>query len=97
MKHKPLAPIFFNEKTPPIRSDQPDASRKTRYDKQAVLKFPVTEEQHKQLRYSYVEAKNKKGPNPLRASLNILFSSSGLACAIQKFLDNQMNMLTVGT
>ena len=64
MKHKPLAPINITGKSPlqPVRPTSSGPDRKTRYDKQAVLKFPVTEEQHKQLRYSYVEAKNKKGP-----------------------------------
>ncbi len=62
MKHRPLAPIFINEKTLPARPDQQESPRKTRYDKQAVMKFPVTEEQHKELRYSFVAAKNQKGP-----------------------------------
>ncbi|WP_430508388.1 hypothetical protein [Rossellomorea marisflavi] len=50
-------------KTParPTRSVSPETPRKTRYDKKSVMRFPVTEEQHKQLRTAYMKAKREPG------------------------------------
>ncbi len=66
MQHKPLAPINFGRKpssqaTGPVSSD---SVRKTRYDKKAVMRFPVTEEQHKQLRTAFAKAKSEPGSAP---------------------------------
>ncbi|MFS8189528.1 hypothetical protein ACMG4J_22730 [Rossellomorea marisflavi] len=66
MKHKPLAPINITGKSPfqSVRPTSSGADRKTRYDKKAVMRFPVTEEQHKQLRTAFAKAKREPGPSP---------------------------------
>jgi len=66
MQHKPLAPINFGEKPSPqaTRPVSSDSARKTRYDKKAVMRFPVTEEQHKQLRTAFAKAKRAPGCAP---------------------------------
>ncbi|MDX8367159.1 hypothetical protein [Cytobacillus sp. IB215665] len=59
MKHKPIAPILFEEQKQPTVKRKTSTQRRTRFDKVAVMKFPVTEEQHVQLRRQYQFLKNR--------------------------------------
>jgi hypothetical protein len=65
MKYNPIAPLFFDEeqthpKSPP-KSPLKDTGgdRKTRFDKTAAMKFPVTEDEHRQLRWIYQTLKTE--------------------------------------
>ncbi|WP_121614130.1 hypothetical protein [Mesobacillus foraminis] len=65
MKYKPIAPLYFDEeKTNPINTPKPelknnDSDRRTRFDKAAPMKFPVTEDEHRQLRWTYQKLKKE--------------------------------------
>jgi len=65
-KHKPIAPLlFFDEKNermknPSItRPKNSSNDRKTRFDKSAPMKFPVTDDENRQFRRLYQSLKNE--------------------------------------
>lgn len=64
-KHKPIAPLFFEEKkdhmkTPSAtRPKHSSDERKTRFDKAAPMKFPVTDDENRQFRRLYQSLKNE--------------------------------------
>ncbi|MDT9027473.1 hypothetical protein [Rossellomorea yichunensis] len=63
MKHKPIAPLFFEEKKEQVRKPSVarsgDHKRKTRFDKSAPMKFPVTDDENRQFRRLYQSLKNE--------------------------------------
>ncbi|MGE6756251.1 hypothetical protein ACQKFO_22950 [Rossellomorea sp. NPDC071047] len=72
MKHKPIAPIFLNDPVERRSAARPSNPRKTRFDKTAPMKFPVTEEENIKLRLFFQSFnRNDKGIRP--ASITELF------------------------
>ncbi|MBT2757966.1 hypothetical protein J7E71_19015 [Mesobacillus foraminis] len=66
MKYNPIAPLFFDENITHLKSHQPKSDliitsgdRKTRFDKTAPMKFPVTEDEHRRLRWMYQTLKTE--------------------------------------
>jgi hypothetical protein len=65
MKHKPIAPLFIDEKkettkNPSVtRPGHSSSDRKTRFDKSAPMKFPVTEDENRQFRRLYQSLKKE--------------------------------------
>lgn len=65
MKHKPIAPLFFDEEitgvkkptSAPLKNSA--GNRKTRFDKAASMKFPVTEDENRQFRWIYQSLKTE--------------------------------------
>ncbi len=71
MKYNPIAPLYFDEENNnPKSSPKPaltntERDRKTRFDKAAPMKFPVTEDEHRQLRWTYQTLKKELQPDSI--------------------------------
>ncbi|QHE63948.1 hypothetical protein FHE72_23440 (plasmid) [Rossellomorea vietnamensis] len=72
MKHKPIAPIFLNDPVEKRAAARPSNSRKTRFDKTAPMKFPVTEEENIKLRRLF-QSFNRNDKGIRSASITELF------------------------
>jgi hypothetical protein len=65
MKHKPIAPIFLDsnkesmKESSNVRPQSPTIDRKTRFDKAAPMKFPVTDDENRQFRRLYQSLKDE--------------------------------------
>ncbi|NCT40015.1 hypothetical protein GTW56_30345 [Bacillus sp. EB93] len=65
MKHKPIAPLLIDPNKEPLKkpsnvhSKSSSGDRKTRFDKSAPMKFPVTEDENRQFRRLYQSLKNE--------------------------------------
>jgi hypothetical protein len=68
---KPLAPIFIDESPASTRPTN-KTTRKTRYDKLAPRKFPVTEEENKTLRRLYKRLRGELHANSITEFLTML-------------------------
>jgi hypothetical protein len=69
--YKPLAPIVINKTTATARpTNKPN--RKTRYDKLAPRKFPVTEEENKTLRRLYKSMRGELQAKSITEFFNML-------------------------
>ncbi|MEH6908241.1 hypothetical protein [Neobacillus drentensis] len=65
MKHKPIAPLFFEEEKTHIKNSSvtrpknSSSDRKTRFDKSVPMKFPVTDDENRQFRRVYQSLKTE--------------------------------------
>jgi hypothetical protein len=65
MKHKPIAPIFIDsnkesvKKPSNVRPRNSVSDRKTRFDKTAPMKFPVTDDENRKFRRLYQSLKDE--------------------------------------
>jgi hypothetical protein len=63
MKHKPIAPLLFDEKKEQAKKNSVahpvDKKRKPRFDKVSSMKFPVTEGENRQFRRLYRDLKEQ--------------------------------------
>lgn len=65
MKHKPIAPLFIDEKIEYTKNTSKtcpkpsSGDRKTRFDKTAPMKFPVTDDENRQFRRLYRRFKDE--------------------------------------